>query len=149
MKEDLISVISFFINNELFAIDTLKVRNILELNNYTKVPNSKDYILGIMNLHGNVFPVADLRMMMGVEKIANTADTSVIVVSHDGTSDSLIGLVVDSVKEVFEINDGDKFEDCLFNGNTGFIKSFVGSLKREDSYIYVIDINEAVKVIEN
>ena len=51
------SIISFLINKEIFAFDTLKVRNILELDKVTWIPNTKEYILGVINLHGNIIPI--------------------------------------------------------------------------------------------
>lgn len=149
MKEQLTSIISFYIKNEIFAFDTLKVRNILEYCVPTRVPNAKDYVLGVINLHGNIFPVADLRIMMGVENIENSIDTSIIVVSSDGKSNSLIGLVVDSVKEVFDLDQTHNIQDSVLNGNTGLVNSFIGSIQLDDEYFHLIDLDETVQVIEN
>jgi len=147
MKEQMTSLISFYINKEVFAFDTLKVRNILEFGQFTKVPNAKDYLLGVINLHGNIIPIADLRMMMGVESIDNTQDTAIIVVSDDGKADSLIGFVVDGVKEVFDI-DTTALQDSVFNGNTGLINAFTGSIYRGKDFIHVIDLIECVQEVE-
>lgn len=148
MKEQLTSIISFYINKEVFAFDTLKVRNILEYNNITWVPNTKDYILGVINLHGNIIPIADFRLMMGMENIENDQDTSVIVVSNDGKTESLIGIVVDSVKEVFDA-EGINVQESVFNGNSGLINAFEGSIHKNNEFIHIIDLDEVVKEIEN
>ena len=101
MSEQLESLISFRIGQEHFAFDTFKVRSILEMSHITKVPNTKSYLLGIVNLHGNIIPVVDFRMMLGVEVVDDTSDTSIVVTSVDGNNDSYIGYVVDQVDEVF------------------------------------------------
>ncbi len=143
-----LSIISFYINNEVFAIDTLKVQNILELKTYTKVPNSKEYLLGVINLHGNIFPIADLRMMMKLKDFENTVDTSIIVISNDGKPESMIGLVVDSVKEVFDLSAETKLEEPVISGSTGLINSFIGTIKHNEDFVHIIDINDMVKEIE-
>ncbi len=147
MKEQMSSIISFFINKEVFAFDTLKVRNILEFDKVTWVPNTKEYLLGVINLHGNIIPIADLRMMMGVENIENAQDTAVIVVSDDDKNESLIGLVVDGVKEVFDV-EGDEIKESVINGNTGLVHSFTGSIHRNDEFIHIIELGELVQEIE-
>nr|WP_321407187.1 chemotaxis protein CheW [uncultured Carboxylicivirga sp.] len=148
MKDQITSLISFYVNKEVFAFDTLKVRNILEFGKITWVPNTKDYILGVMNLHGNIFPVADLRVMMATEHIENTADTSIIVVSSDGKNDSLIGIVVDGVKEVFDI-DGLEIKESVYHGNSGFVNSFLGTIHKNEEFVHIIDLDETVMEIEN
>ncbi|MCU4163240.1 chemotaxis protein CheW [Carboxylicivirga caseinilyticus] len=148
MKDQITSLISFYVNKEVFAFDTLKVRNILEFGKITWVPNTKDYILGVMNLHGNIFPVADLRVMMATEHIENTADTSIIVVSSDGKNDSLIGIVVDGVKEVFDI-DGLEINESVYHGNSGFVNSFLGTIHKNEEFVHIIDLDETVMEIEN
>lgn len=148
MTDKPISIISFNINKEVFALDTLKVQNILELSEYTHVPNSKDYLLGVINLHGNIFPIADLRKMMGVKTIENTIDTSIIVISNDGKAESLIGLVVDSVQEVFDLHSESKIEESIISGSTGLVKSFIGTVKHNNEFVNIIDIDEMVKEIE-
>jgi len=147
MKEQMSSIISFFINKEVFAFDTLKVRNILEFDKVTWVPNAKDYLLGVINLHGNIIPIADLRLMMGIENIENSQDTAIIVVSNDDKKESLIGLIVDGVKEVFDINDTE-LKESVINGNTGLVHSFTGSIYKNDEFIHIIDLDEIVLEIE-
>jgi len=147
MKEQMSSIISFFINKEVFAFDTLKVRNILEFDKVTWVPNTKDYLLGVINLHGNIIPIADLRLMMGVSNIENSQDTAIIVVSNDDKKESLIGLIVDGVKEVFDVEDSE-FNESVINGNTGLVHSFTGSIRKNDDFIHIIDLDEVVLEIE-
>lgn len=147
MKDQMTSIISFLINSEVFAFDTLMVRNILEINKVTMVPNTKDYLLGVINLHGNIIPIADLRIMMGMENIENGLDTSIIVVSDDDKTDSLIGFVVDGVKEVFDLDESE-LRESVINGNTGLIHTFSGSIHQNDEFIHIIDLKELVQEIE-
>lgn len=147
MKDQITSLISFDINKEVFAFDTLKVRNILEFGKITWVPNTKKYMLGVINLHGNIIPVADIRVMMDGIDIEDTSDTSIIVVSNDGKNDSLIGLVVDEVKEVFDL-EGMEVRESVYNGNKGKISTFLGTIHKNDEFVHIIDLDEVVQEIE-
>ena len=147
MKDQVTSLISFYVNKEVFAFDTLKVRNILEFGKVTWVPNTKDYILGVINLHGNIIPIADLRVMMEVGNIENTNDTSIIVVSNDGKNDSLIGIVVDGVKEVID-SEGLDIKESVYNGNTGLVNTFLGTIHKNEDFVHIIDLDETVQEIE-
>ncbi|WP_185968879.1 chemotaxis protein CheW [Carboxylicivirga sp. M1479] len=147
MKEQMTSIISFLINNEVFAFDTLKVRSILEFDKVTLVPNTKEYLLGVINLHGNIIPIADLRVMMGVEDVVNNVDTAIIVVSDDDKTDSLIGLVVDGVKEVFDLDESE-IRESVMNGNTGLVHAFSGCIHQNDEFVHIIDLKEVVQEIE-
>lgn len=149
MENQITSIISFSINEELFALDTLKVRHILEMENITKVPNTKAYLLGVIKLHGNIIPVVDLRLMMGISRPEITADTAIIVVSHDDNNASLIGMVVDNVKEVVS-TEASKLKETVFDGSTtGLISSFEGTIHEGDNFIHVINLNEVINQIEN
>ena len=147
MKDQVTSLISFYVNKEVFAFDTLKVRNILEFGKVTWVPNTKDYILGVINLHGNIIPIADLRVMMEVDNIENTNDTSIIVVSNDGKNDSLIGIVVDGVKEVID-SEGLYIKESVYNGNSGLVNTFLGTIHKNEEFVHIIDLDETVQEIE-
>ncbi len=147
MKDQITSLISFNINKEVFAFDTLKVRNILEFGKITWVPNTKKYLLGVINLHGNIIPVADLRVMMDNEDIQDTSDTSIIVVSNDGKNSSLIGLVVDEVKEVFDLQ-GHEIRESVYNGSKGQVNTFLGTIHKNDEFVHIVDLEEVVHEIE-
>lgn len=144
------SILSFYINGELFAFDTDTVRNILELTKTTKVPNTKEYFEGIINLHGNTIPVVDLRKIMGSAKSRNSKDTATIIVSNDGQNSSLIGMVVDGVKEVYILGDDDKLQETLVDNNneTAIKLSFSGTLKINEDFIHVINLDDLAEEIE-
>ena len=147
MNKQLSSIISFSINSETFALDALRVRNILEVGEITWVPNTKDYILGVINLHGNIIPVADGRKMLGIEEKLDSRERAIIVVSDDDKNESLIGIVVDGVKEVFEVA-MDEIEESIINNNVGLVHTFTGSYRSGDEFVHIIDLNELVQEFE-
>ncbi len=140
--------LSFQIDNDIFAVDAIKVDHILELPSYfTKVPNTPEYMRGIINLHGNIIPVADMRIIMDINEMVDGADTSIIVLNPTGEVDAKIGILVDSVREVIEINSS-LLKETVLEGNRGLLDSFEGTFVRENQFIHVIDINNLTEVIE-
>ena len=149
--KQLTSILSFFIKEELFAFDTDAVRNILELGTITNVPNTKDYFIGVINLHGNIIPVVDLRKIMGIENPENNKDTIIIVLSFNGQAGSFIGMVVDGVKEVFTLNEESALQDTIIGTakDTLLDISFKGTLRIDKEFIHIINLDELMIEIEN
>jgi purine-binding chemotaxis protein CheW len=141
------TIISFKVNDESFAFDALKVRHILELGKQTKVPNTPPFLLGVINLHGNIVPIADLRLLLGIENSENTKNTSVIVISPNDQLDSYLGLVVDLVKEVVQISN-DSIYPSIIDGHLGMIDSFDGAIKLNDDFVNIINLDDLIVKIE-
>lgn len=93
----------FIIREGDFAIEISYVTEIIEVQDITPVPNSLPYLKGITNLRGTIVPVIDMRLRFGYEEIEYTNRTCIIVLSMDGGDH--IGIIVDEVQEVIEIDD--------------------------------------------
>ena len=108
----------------------------------TKVPKTPDYMRGVINLRGSVVPVLDMRLKFGMSVTEKTVNTCIIVVevSFEGEN-TIIGALVDSVQEVFEL-EPDQIEPAPRIGTqlkTEFIK---GMGKRDDRFIIMLDIDK-------
>ncbi len=148
METGIKTLISFHLGSQIFAFDSLKVRNILPYEgNITKVPNTRDFILGVINLHGNIVPITDLRRIMNMENVEYSKETSIIVVSPEDKIETQFGIVVDVVKEVFEIAEN-KILPPAFKEAIGLIENFEGTIKDKDDYIHLIDLMHLVSQIE-
>ena len=101
------SLLSFRVGTEIFAAEVEKVLHILELPRITHVPACPDYMLGVINLRGSVLPVIDSRYRFGLAAAEDTRNTCIVVmeVLLEG-EDIKIGLKVDAVLEVIEMNTG-------------------------------------------
>lgn len=148
MGEQLESLISFRVGDEHFAFDTLKVRHILEMSAITRVPNAKSYVLGIVNLHGNIIPVIDFRMMLGASETENTADTSIVVTSVDGNNDSYIGYVVDQVDEVFGCHGLEIKDNVAIDAGNELVGTFIGNVYIKERFVHIIDLGELSQLVE-
>ena len=96
---------TFKVNNELFAIDVMQVKEVLRYSEITPVPGSSSYIRGIINLRGNVVTVIDTRLLFSLAPREIDDDTRIIVVEYN--EQEVVGMVVDSVDEVVNIPQND------------------------------------------
>lgn len=98
--------LTFLIAGEEYGIDILNVQEIKGWGPVTRIPNTEDYVLGVINLRGTVVPVVDMRKRFGMNGADFGPTTVVIVVklSQHGV-DRRVGLVVDAVSEVYQFAD--------------------------------------------
>ena len=96
--------LTFFLANEEYGLEILKVREIISVMEITSVPQTPDFIKGVINLRGKVIPVVDLRLKFGMSEKEYTKETCTIVVDVQGL---LMGIVVDTVSEVLDISKSD------------------------------------------
>ena len=134
--------LTFKLGEELFALDVTQVREVLDVTAITKVPRSPEYMRGVINVRGNVVPVADLRLKFGMVQADHTVDTRIVVMELTLENESLvIGALADSVHDVMDI-DPQQIESAPKIGakwNTTFIK---GIGKAEDQFIIILDIDK-------
>jgi len=134
--------LTFKLDDEIFAVDVAKVREILDFTPATKVPGTPDFMRGIINVRGNVVPVVDMRLKFGLSATQKTVDTCIVVMEIDVEEETtVLGALVDSVQEVFELEAG-QIEPPPRIGTrlkTNFIK---GIGKRSNDLIMILNIDE-------
>ncbi len=133
--------LTFQLAEEVFAVEVAKVREILEFTSITKVPQTPDFMRGVINLRGSVVPVMDMRLKFGLPETEKTVNTCIIVVevNHEGDT-IIIGALADSVQEVFEL-EPDQVEPAPRIGtklNTDFL---LGMGKHDGQFIMILDID--------
>lgn len=140
--------LTFRLGQEHFALEISRVREVLDYLHITKVPRTPDFMLGVINLRGNVVPVVDLHLNLGMESEARTVNTCIVIVEIDLGHEILqIGALADSVEEVVEI-DSDKISPPPRLGiklNTDFIK---GMGKRNDDFVIILDMDKVLTAEE-
>jgi purine-binding chemotaxis protein CheW len=96
------------IGDEVFALDSELVREIIDPVPATRVAGARPFLPSVVNVRGNVIPLADLRVRFGMPKAADTADTRIVVLEITIDGDPvLVGVVADKVYEVTEISPAD------------------------------------------
>ena len=97
--------LTFTLGDEDFALEINRVREVLDFTTITKVPRMPEFLRGVINLRGNVVPVVDLRLKLGMSAIQRTVDTCIVIVDImiDGEMIQM-GALADSVKEVINLD---------------------------------------------
>ena len=140
--------LSFKLNEEEFALDISKVREVLDFTKITRVPQTPEFMRGVINLRGSVVPVVDLNKKFGIKNTEKTVNTRIIIgeVSIEG-DDTVLGVLADSVHEVMEL-EPESIEPAPKIGtrmNTDFIK---GMGKREEEFVMILDIDNVFSADE-
>jgi purine-binding chemotaxis protein CheW len=139
---ELLQLVSFKIENEEYGVDILDVQEINKMVQITKVPNSPDFVEGVINLRGRIIPVIDLRTRLGLPRKEQDKDSRIIVVDLERKT---IGFIVDAVSEVLRIPASvtEVPPEIVAGIDSEFIKS-VGKL--EDRLLILIDLKKVLSV---
>ena len=134
--------LTFKLGEEIFALEVAKVREILDFTSVTKVPQTPDFMRGVINLRGGVVPVIDLRLKFGMSSTEKTVNTCIIVVEVELAGETLIlGALSDSVQEVFDL-DPDQIEPAPRIGTRLKTEYLKGMGKRDGNFIIILDIDK-------
>ena len=138
--EELLQLVSFNIGTEEFGVDILKVQEINRMVEITRVPQTPDYVEGVINLRGKVIPIIDLRKRFGLEVKEYDRNTRIVVVDING---DILGMVVDSVSEVLRIpkNTIEPPPQIVTGINTEYIN---GVAKLEDRLLIFLDLSKVI-----
>ncbi len=136
--------LTFTLAEEEYGVGILKIKEIIGMLPITSVPQTPDFVKGVINLRGKVIPVMDLRLRFGMVSIDYTERTCIIVVEISGQAGTiLVGIVVDAVSEVLNIK-GDDIEKTPTFGtklNTDYI---LGMAKMEGGVKILLDIDQVL-----
>jgi purine-binding chemotaxis protein CheW len=144
MEEKEGKYLTFTLAEEEYGIGILKIKEIIGMMAITTVPQTPKFVKGVINLRGKVIPVIDLRLRFGMESIDYTERTCIIVVEIDGTVGTVqIGIVVDAVSEVLNIN-GKDIEDTPTFGTKLDTTYILGMAKMEGGVKILLDIDRVL-----
>ena len=134
--------LTFTLADEEYGIGILKIKEIIGMISITSVPQTPEYVKGVINLRGKVIPVIDFRLKFGLEAMEYNERTCIIVleIGHKEMS-VMIGIVVDSVSEVLNIKAED-IEDAPHFGTTLATDYILGMAKSEGSVKILLDIDK-------
>ncbi len=136
--------LTFFLADESYGLEILKVREIIGIMGITPVPKTEEYVKGVINLRGKVIPVVDLRLKFGLEETEATDETCIIVIDVQGTQ---TGILVDSVDEVLDIN-SEQIEETPKFGSKVTTDFILGVAKIEQGVKILLDIDKILSVQE-
>jgi purine-binding chemotaxis protein CheW len=129
--------LTFNLGEELYGVDILRVQEIKGYTAVTKIPNTPPHIKGVLNLRGTIVPIVELRTKFGMPTIDYTAFTVIIVVV---VRDKVMGLVVDAVSDVLNIDKKDIQSPPQFGVKVDV--SFLNGIgKSGDKLVALLDID--------
>lgn len=130
-------VVIFKLSNEQFAVETSKVQSINDYMEITKVPRAPSHIKGIINLRGNVISILDINLLMDVPKQENNvkSENSIIILEME---EELVGVVVDQVDEVLDLDEG-MIEKITDENKKAYIE---GVINFKDRVVTLINIDK-------
>jgi purine-binding chemotaxis protein CheW len=131
--------LTFMLADEEYGLEILKVREIIGIMDITKVPQTPDFMQGVINLRGKVIPVIDLRTKFGLERAEYNDQTCIIVVDVG----LLMGIIVDTVQEVHDIATAD-IEPPPQLGSSADTSFILGMGKVNDDVKILLDIDKVL-----
>jgi purine-binding chemotaxis protein CheW len=136
--------LTFGLGKEEFAIQVMRVREIMGVQEITAVPQTPECVKGVINLRGKVIPVVDLRLKFAMQPQEYTQRTCIIVVQieHEDTR-LLTGVVVDEVSEVITLQAAD-IEDTPDFGRGAAVPYLLGMAKLKGKVKILLDINKVM-----
>jgi purine-binding chemotaxis protein CheW len=140
--------LTFRLDDEIFALDITKVREVLDYTIVTKVPRTPDFMRGVINLRGSVVPVVDLRLKFGMSATESGVNTCIIITEVQVDNETVIlGALADAVQEVLDLDASSIAPPPRIGTKlrTEFIK---GMGKQNDRFLIILDIDKVFSVEE-
>lgn len=145
----MVQYLSFDLSDDVYALNISSIKEVLDNRDITKLPQTPDFMRGVINLRGQVVPVIDLNIKFGMEETQFTLDTCIIIVEvelEDGTN-TLLGALTDAVHEVVELgrDDIDPPPKLGMSVDSAFI---YGMGKHNDEFIIILDVKRLFTIAE-
>ncbi|MGH1440385.1 MAG: chemotaxis protein CheW [Cellvibrionaceae bacterium] len=130
--------VTFRLAGETYGVNVMQVQEVLRYTEIAPVPGAPEYVLGIINLRGNVVTVIDTRNRFGLSSGEITDNTRVVIIETDG---HVIGILVDSVAEVVYLRQSE-IETAPNVGNDESAKFIQGVCHKNDELLILIELNK-------
>ena len=130
--------VTFQLENETYGINVMQVQEILRYSEIAAVPGAPDYVLGIINLRGNVVTVIDTRARFGLMPAEITDNSRIVIIEAEK---QVIGILVDSVAEVVYLKKSE-IEDAPYVGTAESSQFIQGVTNRDDGLLILVDLNK-------
>ncbi len=132
---------TFRLADELYGVDVMRIREVLRYTEITPVPGAPYYVLGIINLRGNVVSVIDTRKRFGLPSTDVDSNTRIVIIEVDN---QVIGMLVDSVAEVTYLKPSE-IEIAPNVGNEETSKFISGVCNKNDELLILIELERMIE----
>ena len=139
--ENIVQLVGFIVGNEEFAVPILSIQEIIKPIEWTKVPFTPDFVLGVFNLRGNVLPLIDLRKKFGAPSAEFDDDVRFIVIK---IGDELAGFVIDRLTEALRLEESSILPPPDTNTERDAMIEGIG--RKDDRIITILKIQSLLKI---
>ncbi|MBC7246820.1 MAG: chemotaxis protein CheW [Actinobacteria bacterium] len=139
-----LQLVVFSLGREEFAVEVTQVREIMRMEEITRMPKSPHFVEGIINLRGQIIAVIDLAKRLNIEAQERSGDTRIIVVE---AGDVKVGMIVDSVSEVLRV-DADALEPSPTLAADVSAAFLTGVIKHDNRLIILLDLTKVLSLEE-
>lgn len=135
--------LTFMLADEEYGVDILRVQEIKGWSHATPIPNTPDFVKGVINMRGTIVPIVDLRERFSMPEAAYGPTTVVVVLKVVGTDDSerTMGIVVDAVSDVYNVATSDIKPTPNFGGNID-VEFLKGLATIDEKMVILLDIDK-------
>lgn len=137
-EDEVLQRVTFQLENETYGINVMQVQEILRYSEIAAVPGAPDYVVGIINLRGNVVTVIDTRSRFGLMPTEVTDNSRIVIIEAEK---QVIGILVDSVAEVVYLKKSE-IEDAPNVGTEESSQFIQGVTNRDDGLLILVDLNK-------
>lgn len=137
-NDSILQFVTFRLDDEVYGINVMQVQEVLRVTEIAPVPGAPHYVLGIINLRGNVVTVIDTRERLGLEAREVDESTRIVIIEADKM---VVGILVDAVAEVVDLRTSE-IESAPNVGNDESSKYIQGVVSREGELLILVDLNK-------
>ena len=137
-NDPVVQWVTFRLDEEIYGINVMQVQEVLRVSEIAPVPGAPEYVLGIINLRGNVVTVIDTRERLGLSSKEVDDSTRIVIIEADK---QVVGILVDSVAEVVDLRMSD-VESAPNVGNDESSKYIQGVASHDDELLILVDLNK-------
>lgn len=137
-NDEVLQWVTFQLENETYGVNVMQVQEVLRYSDIAPVPGAPSYVLGIINLRGNVVTVIDTRSRFGLMPAEVTDNTRIVIIEAEK---QVIGILVDSVAEVVYMKTSE-IEEAPNVGTDESAKFIKGVCNRDEELLILVDLNK-------
>jgi len=137
-SDEVLQWVTYRLDEETYGINVMQVQEVLRYTEIAPVPGAPDYVLGIINLRGNVVTVIDTRARFGLPPTETSDNTRIVIIESD---EQVVGILVDSVAEVVYLRSSE-IDSAPNVGTEESAKFIQGVSNRGDQLLILVDLNK-------
>lgn len=138
LNDEVLQWVTYRLDEETYGINVMQVQEVLRYTEIAPVPGAPDYVLGIINLRGNVVTVIDTRARFGLPPTETTDNTRIVIIESD---EQVVGILVDSVAEVVYLKTSE-IDSAPNVGTEESAKFIQGVSNRDGELLILVDLNK-------